>query len=164
MKKASVAIFFAIILGGSGMWFGYQAMSNTNISGVHRTKYSEDTFQDFVVHANTSEWSEFVEMETRIYVENGESLYILFTTSIVLREEPGYLGNVYFAIGIDDVRNGSKNCHISQSEDYYEYIPISLQTLIPNLEAGFHTVHIYYSNMGENTHSYYSAITIQTLK
>ncbi|MCP4764623.1 MAG: hypothetical protein GY870_22805 [archaeon] len=166
MEKSSVAIFLAIILGGSGLLFGYQAYSNTNISGVHRTKFTDDTFYDLVEHESTSEWSEFEEMEIRIYVENGESLYILFTTSICLKDDrPNNLGNVYYVIGIDGVRNISKYSHIyTHSDVYFEYIPVSLQSMISNLAEGFHTVHIYYSNLGHDTHSYYSAITVQTLK
>ncbi len=168
MEKSSVAIFLAIILGGSGLLFGYQAYSNTNISGIHRTKFTEDSQTELSEQINNNIFVEFEEVRTRIYVENGESVYVLFTTSIGIKDWDGpasaEIGNVYFVMGIDGVANISKSIHLLEYEEQWVYMPVTLQGMFTGLSVGFHDISIHYCNRVEDSRVYQSRLLVQTLK
>ncbi|MCP4762685.1 MAG: hypothetical protein GY870_12980 [archaeon] len=160
IEKSTIGIGLSILIGISGLWIGYNASTST--VGIHRTKFSDSTGKGLIVQ-DFGIYAKYEPLNTSIYVEQGESLYIFFTSQIAIKQDTG-LGQISFCIAIDGYVNRSLKVYFQHTDPTYQYESLVLQTINNTLSVGMHTVDIYYNARDSSAQTYYSTLLVQTIK
>jgi hypothetical protein len=166
MSRAGVALaIIGIIIGASGIWFGYTAWSNqaeiqarltntedqlnsleTGLTNVENQLNSQ-TSQGFWYSSNEAIFTptdlayEVVpDMNISLEIGTPVSLYLSFSSSARVLPDPASFADMLFYFAIDGVRLVSPFTRVGpyQGQDTYDYHSVSLTYVIDEVSPGIH--------------------------
>ena len=139
MSRAGVALaIIGIILGASGLWFGYTAWSNQENSQSPQGFWHSSNEDIFTPTALAYE----VVPGMNISLEIGTpvSLYLSFSSSARVLPDPASFADILFYFAMDGVRLASPFTRVGpyQGQDTYDYHSVSLTYVIDEVSPGIH--------------------------
>ena len=152
MSRAGVALaIIGIIIGASGIWFGYTAWSNqaeiqarlTNVED----QVSSQSPQGFWYSSNETiftptalDYEVVPNMNISMEIGAPVSLYLSFTSSARVLPDPASFADILFYFAMDGVRLTSPFTRVGpyQGQDTYDYHSVSLTYVIDEASPGVH--------------------------
>ena len=152
MSRAGVTLaIIGIIIGASGIWFGYTAWSNqaeiqarlTNVED----QVSSQSPQGFWYSSNETiftptalDYEVVPNMNISMEIGAPVSLYLSFTSSARVLPDPASFADILFYFAMDGVRLTSPFTRVGpyQGQDTYDYHSVSLTYVIDEASPGVH--------------------------
>jgi len=152
LSRAGVTLaIIGIIIGASGIWFGYTAWSNqaeiqarlTNVED----QVSSQSPQGFWYSSNETiftptalDYEVVPNMNISMEIGAPVSLYLSFTSSARVLPDPASFADILFYFAMDGVRLTSPFTRVGpyQGQDTYDYHSVSLTYVIDEASPGVH--------------------------
>jgi hypothetical protein len=139
MSRAGVALaIIGIIIGASGLWFGYTAWSNqTNSQSPQGFWHSSN---EAIFTPTALAYEVVPDMNISLEIGTPVSLYLSFSSSARVLPDPASFADILFYFAMDGVRLASPFTRVGpyQGQDTYDYHSVSLTYVIDGASPGVH--------------------------